>query len=319
MDEKKSAAYLREKRIALDLTLSELAEKVGVGAYDVSCWEAGFFPEAKYLLPLSRALGVSVEEILKGEDEPPETFSAPRASGELPESHPAGQGASTPTSPGLAEQSAPAPQASPRPVEKISVPAAEKAAAKAEAETLSEQTPSTPSPPRRREEKSYYEKLHEKMKDIDFDVETYPSGQNGFSAWERKFGYILCSAFIVILLLIRISGLIGYINRDREVTTENYTEYVGVSVNSISSFNPQEYDLTVTAKKRITNFEMTVEVFFHNPFKGLYGKDSEDISKTVNFSIAVIESGETVTERITLEKIMFDRRFEVISVSGGLD
>ena len=95
MDEKKSAAYLREKRIALDLTLSELAEKVGVGAYDVSCWEAGFFPEAKYLLPLSRALGVSVEEILKGEDEPPETFSAPRASGELPESHPAGQGAST--------------------------------------------------------------------------------------------------------------------------------------------------------------------------------------------------------------------------------
>ena len=79
MDEKKSAAYLREKRIALDLTLSELAEKVGVGAYDVSCWEAGFFPEAKYLLPLSRALGVSVEEILKGEDEPPETFSAPRA------------------------------------------------------------------------------------------------------------------------------------------------------------------------------------------------------------------------------------------------
>ena len=80
MDEKKSAAYLREKRIALDLTLSELAEKVGVGAYDVSCWEAGFFPEAKYLLPLSRALGVSVEEILKGEDEPPETFSAPRAS-----------------------------------------------------------------------------------------------------------------------------------------------------------------------------------------------------------------------------------------------
>ena len=44
MDEKKSAAYLREKRIALDLTLSELAEKVGVGAYDVSCWEAGFFP-----------------------------------------------------------------------------------------------------------------------------------------------------------------------------------------------------------------------------------------------------------------------------------
>ena len=176
MDEKKSAAYLREKRIALDLTLSELAEKVGVGAYDVSCWEAGFFPEAKYLLPLSRALGVSVEEILKGEDEPPETFSAPRASGELPESHPAGQGASTPTSPGLAEQSAPAPQASPRPVEKISVPAAEKAAAKAEAETLSDQTPSTPSPPRRREEKSYYEKLHEKMKDIDFDVETYPSG-----------------------------------------------------------------------------------------------------------------------------------------------
>lgn len=319
MDEKKSAAYLREKRIALDLTLSELAEKVGVGAYDVSCWESGFFPEAKYLLPLSQALGVSVEELLKGEDEQPEAFSAPRASGELPEAHPAGQGASTPTSPGLAEQSVPAPQASPRPVEKISVPAAEKAAAKAEAETLSDETPSNPSPSRRREEKSYYEKLHEKMEDIDFDVETYPSGQNGFSSWERKFGYILCSAFIVILLLIQISGLIAYINRDREVTTENYTEYVGVSVRSISSSNSQEYDVTVTAKKKIINFRMTVEVSFYDLFDIAFGKDSEDISKTVNFSIAVIESGETVTERITLEKIMFDRTFEVISVSGGLD
>ncbi|MFQ7077458.1 MAG: helix-turn-helix domain-containing protein [Christensenellaceae bacterium] len=319
MDEKKSAAYLREKRIALDLTLSELAEKVGVGAYDVSCWEAGFFPEAKYLLPLSRALGVSVEEILKGEDEPPETFSAPRASGELPEARPAGKALLRRPLPDLRSSPLLRRRLLPDPLKRFPCPRPKKPAAKAEAETLSDQTPSTPSPPRRREEKSYYEKLHEKMKDIDFDVETYPSGQNGFSAWERKFGYILCSAFIVILLLIRISGLIGYINRDREVTTENYTEYVGVSVNSISSFNPQEYDLSVTAKKRITNFEMTVEVFFHNPFNGLYGKDSEDISKTVNFSIAVIESGETVTERITLEKIMFDRRFEVISVSGGLD
>lgn len=56
MDEKKSAAYLREKRIALDLTLSELAEKVGVGAYDVSCWEAGFFPKRNTFCPF---LGLS--------------------------------------------------------------------------------------------------------------------------------------------------------------------------------------------------------------------------------------------------------------------
>lgn len=42
--------------------------KLNVGAYDVDCWEAGFFPSAEFLLPLSDALHIDVEELLSGED-----------------------------------------------------------------------------------------------------------------------------------------------------------------------------------------------------------------------------------------------------------
>ena len=55
MDEKKSAAYLREKRIALDLTLSELAEKVGVSRRTVGKWIAdGKWEELKAGITMTR-------------------------------------------------------------------------------------------------------------------------------------------------------------------------------------------------------------------------------------------------------------------------
>lgn len=68
MDKEKCGKYIREKREALGLTKEELAEKLNVGAYDVDCWEAGFFPSAEFLLPLSDALHIDVEELLSGED-----------------------------------------------------------------------------------------------------------------------------------------------------------------------------------------------------------------------------------------------------------
>ncbi|MFR1983695.1 MAG: hypothetical protein ACLS4Z_08245 [Christensenellaceae bacterium] len=47
--------------------------------------------------------------------------------------------------------------------------------------------------------------------------------------------------------------MIGYINCDREVTTENYTEYVGFPL-TVSGSLIAEYDLSVTAKKADNEF-----------------------------------------------------------------
>ena len=77
MDKEKCGKYIREKREALGLTKEELAEKLNVGAYDVDCWEAGFFPSAEFLLPLSDALHIDVEELLSGEDLAEKNSAAP--------------------------------------------------------------------------------------------------------------------------------------------------------------------------------------------------------------------------------------------------
>lgn len=68
MDKKKCGEYIRKKREEKGLSRAELAEKLGVGVYEVDCWEVGDFPAVELLLPLSETLGVEVEELLAGED-----------------------------------------------------------------------------------------------------------------------------------------------------------------------------------------------------------------------------------------------------------
>ena len=68
MDKKKCGEYIRKKREEKGLTRIQLAEKLGVGVYDVDSWETGFFPPVEMILPLAEALGVEAEDILAGED-----------------------------------------------------------------------------------------------------------------------------------------------------------------------------------------------------------------------------------------------------------
>ncbi len=269
-DGAKIGAYLKEKRLAFGWSAEELAEKIGVGTYEVNAWETGFPPEVRYLLPLSRALGVSVEEILRGEDAPKE--------------------ASTP----------------PAPFKPTPLP-------------LPEETP-VPSPMPEKREKSYYDTLQENMKTTDESGKPYATeNDNGFSAGERKFGYILCSVFIAVVLLVQIVGAVSahnrYVRRDRELTLENYTEYILLSVTGVGNFNVDEYDISVTALKKITDFKMTVEVTFSG---ALIGKES--VGKTLNFQGGTFAPGDTLTERIMLESFYYiQNSYEVLSVSGGLE
>lgn len=69
----KFSDLLYELRKEKNLTQSELAEKLGITNKAVSKWETGeAMPDTAQLLPLAEILGVSVDELLRGERSDPE-------------------------------------------------------------------------------------------------------------------------------------------------------------------------------------------------------------------------------------------------------
>ena len=216
MDKEKCGKYIREKREALGLTKEELAEKLNVGAYDVDCWEAGFFPSAEFLLPLSDALHIDVEELLSGEDLAEKNSAAPASPSSV--SEPSFHAPSEAKRPSISEAASDALSDSEGPSifeaashvssdsEGSSIsettsdvspdsecPSASELSASPVSPASSPEAPSASSPTAAPAEKSYYEELREKMNDTDWEnIEVPPSGENGFSVGERIFGKILC-------------------------------------------------------------------------------------------------------------------------------
>ena len=69
MELKKIANFIKKKRKELGLTQLELADKLFVTEKAISRWETGRgTPDISLLIPLSKELGVSVSELLNGED-----------------------------------------------------------------------------------------------------------------------------------------------------------------------------------------------------------------------------------------------------------
>ena len=69
MDNYVTGAVIRKLRETKKLTQEELAEKLYVSSKAVSKWETGQgFPDISLLEPLAKALGISVIELLSGED-----------------------------------------------------------------------------------------------------------------------------------------------------------------------------------------------------------------------------------------------------------
>ena len=69
MDRYVTGAVIRELREKKNLTQEELAGKIYVSGKAVSKWETGQgFPDISLLEPLAEALGISVIELLSGED-----------------------------------------------------------------------------------------------------------------------------------------------------------------------------------------------------------------------------------------------------------
>ena len=68
MSQEKMGRFIRELRIEKEMTQQELADKIGVTDRAISKWENGRgTPDITLLIPLSKALGITLLELLSGE------------------------------------------------------------------------------------------------------------------------------------------------------------------------------------------------------------------------------------------------------------
>lgn len=69
MDAKKTGKIISKKRIALNMTQKELADKLFITDKAVSKWERGLsFPDISILIPLAEILNISLYDLLKGDE-----------------------------------------------------------------------------------------------------------------------------------------------------------------------------------------------------------------------------------------------------------
>lgn len=69
MDAVKIGKFISEKRKRLNMTQSVLASKLHITDKAVSKWERGLsLPDISIIIPLSEILGVSLYDLLKGEE-----------------------------------------------------------------------------------------------------------------------------------------------------------------------------------------------------------------------------------------------------------
>ena len=296
----KRGEFLSDKRIEKGLSLSALAQKLGVSEEEVERWEGGELPDSRYLLPLSALLGVFVEDILQcGEESAAEEDGAEKQadpSENLQEEQAAAQNSASEEQ-GAAENSASeelgAAQSS------ISeVKGAEKAA-------------QATAPP----QESYYDRLHKKIGDLEYSADDpglkETENGNGYSPAERKFGYTLFAIFIAFMTIFIAAGLIGWVTRPRELSLENYAKYLEIDVYPLQGMNPDIYTVCVTAKADISDLSITVQVNFSNVFT------EEKFSDTVTLS-GDLAKDDSAERQIDLPSVMLRGSVSVISVSGGL-
>mgnify|MGYP001851991263 CR=1 FL=1 len=285
----KRGEFLSDKRIEKGLSLSALAQKLGVSEEEVERWEGGELPDSRYLLPLSALLGVFVEDILQCGEE-----SAAEEDGAEKQADP---------SENLQEEQAATQNSA----------SEEQAAAQnsASEEQGAEKAAQATAPP----QESYYDRLHKKIGDLEYSADDpglkETENGNGYSPAERKFGYTLFAIFIAFMTIFIAAGLIGWVTRPRELSLENYAKYLEIDVYPLQGMNPDIYTVCVTAKADISDLSITVQVNFSNVFT------EEKFSDTVTLS-GDLAKDDSAERQIDLPSVMHRGSVSVISVSGGL-
>ena len=309
----KTSEFIRNKRESLGITQAELAEKVGVFESEVRMWERGMLPDSKYLLKLAEALQVETDEILRGEEELAENVAekTPEQDVRLVGQDPV---------PGM--QSDLQEVHSDKPETPFGLPSDE-------AENGIKDTPTYAGENAQSEESAkppLQEPLIEQgaesensddddsISDYDFLIEE-PLMRNGFTKQERILGYVAGAVFILIVLLNIISSIVGYVGRDRELTMENYKQYIELDSEPIGNFNIDTIEITVTFKEHVTDFKLSITV----TLSAMLG--SNDYVTDISFSKKDCEAGAVLSRQITFEYYEYSpfARIKVNSVSGGLD
>ena len=307
----KRGEFLSDKRIEKGLSLSALAQKLGVSEEEVERWEGGELPDSRYLLPLSALLGVFVEDILQcGEESAAEEDGAEKQadpSENLQEEQGAAENSASEEQ-GAAENSASEEQGAAQ----SSILEEESAAQSSVSEVKgAEKAAQATAPP----QESYYDRLHKKIGDLEYSADDpglkEAENGNGYSPAERKFGYTLFAIFIAFMTIFIAAGLIGWVTRPRELSLENYAKYLEIDVYPLQGMNPDIYTVCVTAKADISDLSITVQVNFSNVFT------EEKFSDTVTLS-GDLAKDDSAERQIDLPSVMLRGSVSVISVSGGL-
>ena len=307
----KRGEFLSNKRIEKGLSLSALAQKLGVSEEEVERWEGGELPDSRYLLPLSALLGVFVEDILQcGEESAAEEDGAEKQadpSENLQEEQGAAENSASEEQ-GAAQSSVSEEQGAAQ-----SSASEEQAAAQSSVSEVkgAEKAAQATAPP----QESYYDRLHKKIGDLEYSADDpglkETENGNGYSPAERKFGYTLFAIFIAFMTIFIAAGLIGWVTRPRELSLENYAKYLEIDVYPLKGVNPDSYTVCVTAKADISDLSITVQVNFSNVFT------EEKFSDTVTLS-GDLAKDDSAERQIDLPSVMLRGSVSVISVSGGL-
>ena len=318
----KRGEFLSDKRIEKGLSLSALAQKLGVSEEEVERWEGGEFPDSRYLLPLSALLGVFVEDILQcGEEsaaeedgaekqaDPSENLQEEQAAAENSASEELGAAQSSVSEEqGAVENSASEEQAAAQSSASEELGAAQNSASEVKGAEKAAQATAPP-------QESYYDRLHKKIGDLEYSADDpglkETENGNGYSPAERKFGYTLFAIFIAFMTIFIAAGLIGWVTRPRELSLENYAKYLEIDVYPLQGMNPDIYTVCVTAKADISDLSITVQVNFSNVFT------EEKFSDTVTLS-GDLAKDDSAERQIDLPSVMHRGSVSVISVSGGL-
>ncbi len=136
------------------------------------------------------------------------------------------------------------------------------------------------------------------------------SGHNGFSSGERKFGYVVLILFVLAAVLT--ADFIGWPWVTRELTSENYQDYITIRLVAAENFNADEYVLRVTAKRDLESFQVRVRADFYLAFGG------GDHTETITLYGGTLEKGESAERTIQLPGVVLMVEMEVLSVTGGL-
>ena len=165
-------------------------------------------------------------------------------------------------------------------------------------------------PPTVQEEKGYYEKLNEKISKTDYanyqSVE--PHGENGFSNGERKFGFILCTLMIAIVLLVNVANIFNFLTRPRELTLKNYRQFLEVDVSQLSSSNEGLYEVRISKKKNtydIENLQITIEIEFERLMNSPNIDGNPKETRQVTISDELFTDMEVLKQTVTLPSIMY--------------